>query len=71
MPEASEVEIEFAVIDRRTEGLQELELAVERLKPGNYGMCVKTGGRRSALEGSRLCLPLPGVLGARNGAMSE
>ncbi len=37
MPEASEFEIEFAVIDRRTEGLQELELSVERLKPGDYG----------------------------------
>ena len=47
MPEASELEIECAVIDRRTEGLQELELSVERLKPGDYGMCEDWGTKIS------------------------
>ncbi len=38
-----DAEIEFAIIDQRAEGLRQLDLAVERLKAGAYGICEDCG----------------------------
>ncbi len=48
--EASEAEIEFAVIDQRAEGLRQIESAVARLKAGNYGICTPS-------QGATICVP--------------